>query len=208
MIPLEWMKKCGRFYLRAQMITLPWTPHRADRRIRSFQATRLAETYWGCSWQLQPRPKGAQSPNRLLRIGIKAVRGKTKPLTKLRPKPQVSAAFRCSSIGINAYCIDPRKRPPSRLHGGCSGRLPTSHPRYSAVKNADCADPENQSWSRRNAANPPAKALRHLSRPRDSFYHISQCLYRYTRSGRFTVFQSILDRYLKVIIRGHTPGSP
>ena len=45
--------------------------------------------------------RGSQSLNRLLRIGIK-------PLTKLRPKPQVSAAFRCSSIGIDAYGIDPK----------------------------------------------------------------------------------------------------
>jgi hypothetical protein len=44
--------------------------------------------------------RSPQSPNRLLRIGIK-------PLTKLRPKPQVSAAFRCSSIGIDAYRNDP-----------------------------------------------------------------------------------------------------
>jgi hypothetical protein len=54
------------------------------------------------AWCEKVYPRGPQSPNRLPRIGIKAVRGKTKPLTKLRPKPQVSAAFHCSSIGIDA----------------------------------------------------------------------------------------------------------
>jgi hypothetical protein len=47
--------------------------------------------------------------------------------TKLRPKPQVSAAFRCSSIGIDAESIDPKgagsvglaKIPESRLEIDC-----------------------------------------------------------------------------------------
>ena len=73
--------------IHATVALLGRTRHRADRRIRSFQATGLAETCWGVqlatATETQRRPK---SPNRLLRIGIK-------PLTKLRPKPQVSAAF-------------------------------------------------------------------------------------------------------------------
>ena len=49
-------------------------------------------------------------------------------LRKLRHKPQVSEVFHCSSIGIDAYCNDTLTRPPSRLHGGCSGNLPRRRP--------------------------------------------------------------------------------
>jgi hypothetical protein len=82
--------------IHATVVLLGRTRHRADRRIRSFQATGLAETCWGVQLATATETqRGPQGPNRLLRIGIK-------PLTKLRPKPQVSAAFRCSSIGIDA----------------------------------------------------------------------------------------------------------
>jgi hypothetical protein len=64
--------------IHATVALLGRTRHRADRRIRSFQATGLAETCWGVQLATATETqRGPQSANRLLRIGIKAVRGKT-----------------------------------------------------------------------------------------------------------------------------------
>jgi hypothetical protein len=87
--------------IHATVALLGRTRDRADRRIRSFQATGLPETCWGVQLATATEThRGAREPEQAS-AGLESGQCEAKP-TKPRPKPQVSAAFRCSSIGIDA----------------------------------------------------------------------------------------------------------